>query len=129
MFATLQDPRSVRSSFALLAADTHNREKEITMSEKDQREKELYEQKMRARLDEWKAELDKLKARAKGASADTQIKMNREIEELETAIQEGETRLSALAEASGDAWESIKEGVDAAWESLTSAFDQAKYEQ
>ncbi len=92
------------------------------MSEKNAREKELYEQKMRARLEEWKAELDKLKAKAKGASADTQLEMNQRIEELETAIQQGETRLSALAEASDDAWESIKEGVDAAWESLTSAF-------
>ncbi len=100
------------------------------MTEKNQREKELYEQKMRARLDEWKAELDKLKARARGASADTQLEMNRRIENLETAIQEGETRLSALSEAGDDAWESIREGVDAAWESLTSAFDQtSRYEE
>ena len=94
------------------------------MSDKSSREKELYEQKMRARLEEWKAELDKLKAQARGTSADTQLEVNRRIEKLETAIKEGETRLAALAEASDDAWESIKEGVDAAWETLSSAFDQ-----
>ena len=82
------------------------------MSENRRREKELYEQKMEARLEAWKADLDKLRARAKGASADVQVKMNREIEQLDARIQEGESRLSALAEASDDAWRSLKEGVD-----------------
>jgi hypothetical protein len=36
-------------------------------------EKELYQQKKQAQLDEWKAEVDKLKAKASGASADAQM--------------------------------------------------------
>ncbi len=33
-------------------------------------EKELYQQKMKAQLDLWKAEIDKLKAKAAGVNAD-----------------------------------------------------------
>ncbi len=88
-------------------------------------EKELYRQKMQAQLDEWKAEVDKLKAQTAGASADAQLELNKLIEGLEGKIEEGKTRLAELANASEDAWESIKAGVESAWDSITSAFSDA----
>ncbi len=42
-------------------------------------EKELYQQKKQAQLNEWKAEFDKLKAKASGASADAQLELNKQI--------------------------------------------------
>ena len=84
-------------------------------------DKELYQQKMKAQLDEWKAEIDKLKAKASGASADAQLEMNRQIKALESKTEEGKAKLSALAKASEEAWESMKEGMEAAWSSLKSA--------
>ena len=84
-------------------------------------EKELYQQKMQARLDEWKAEIARLKAKASGASADVQLEVNRKIETLEGKIEEGKAKLAELAEAGEDAWESIKDGVESAWDSLKSA--------
>ena len=88
-------------------------------------EKELYQQKKKAQLDEWKAELDKLRAKASGANADTQLALNEHIKALEGKIQEGEGNLTKLAEASDDAWESIKEGVESSWDSLKSGFVDA----
>lgn len=88
-------------------------------------DKELYQQKMQARLDEWKAEVDKLKAKASGASADVQLDMNKQIKVLERSIEEGKAKLSELAEASEDAWGSIKDGVESAWDSLKSAATDA----
>ena len=88
-------------------------------------EKELYQQKKQAQLDEWKAEADKLKAKASGASADAQLEFNKQIEALEGKIEEGKTRLSEFADASEDAWESIKEGVESAWDSMKSALSDA----
>ncbi|MFA7083700.1 MAG: hypothetical protein WC141_04095 [Arcobacteraceae bacterium] len=38
-------------------------------------DKELYEQKKQAQLDEWKADIDKLKAKASMMNADAQIKI------------------------------------------------------
>lgn len=88
-------------------------------------EKELYQQKKQAQLDEWKAEVDKLKAKASGASADAQLELNEEIEALEGKIEEGKTKLAEVADAGEDAWESIKDGAESAWDSMKSAFSDA----
>lgn len=88
-------------------------------------EKELYQQKKQAQLDKWKAELDKLKAKASAASADAQLELNKEIEVLEGKVEEGQTKLAEIADASDDAWESIKDGVESSWDSMKAAFSDA----
>ncbi|KAA3626415.1 MAG: coiled coil domain-containing protein [Proteobacteria bacterium] len=88
-------------------------------------DKELYQRKMQAHLDEWKADVDKLRARVSRASADTQLKMNEQIKELDSKIAEGKVKVSELSGASEDAWESIREGVESAWDSLKSAVSEA----
>ncbi|MDZ7816080.1 MAG: coiled coil domain-containing protein [Planctomycetota bacterium] len=88
-------------------------------------DRKLYRQKKQAELDKWQAELDKLKAKASSASADAQLEMNKRIEALEGKIEEGKTKLSALAEANDDAWERFKDEIEATWTSLQSAFSDA----
>lgn len=88
-------------------------------------EKELYQQKKQAQLDEWKADVDKLKAKVSGVSADAQMKLNKQIEALEGKLKEGRAKLAEIADAGEDAWESIKDGVESAWDSMKSAFSEA----
>jgi len=88
-------------------------------------DRELYRQKRQAQLDEWRAEVDKLKAKASGVSANTQLEMNWKIKTLESRIDEGKAKLSQLSEASDDAWESLKDGVESAWDTLRSAVGDA----
>lgn len=45
-------------------------------------EKDAYVEKMKAKLDEWNAEIDKLQAKAKQAEADAEIQYNDEISAL-----------------------------------------------
>jgi predicted nucleic acid-binding Zn-ribbon protein len=89
------------------------------------REKELYHQKRQAQLDGWKAELDLLKAKASAATAEAQLELHGEIAKLEAKIVEGQSRLAEIADASEEAWGSIKEGMDSAWASLKTAFKDA----
>jgi hypothetical protein len=51
--------------------------------------------------------------------------MGKEIKEIETKIEEGQTKLKELAEASGEAWESLKDGVNSAMDSLKSGIGDA----
>jgi chromosome segregation ATPase len=88
-------------------------------------EKKLYQQKKQAQLDEWKADVDRLKAKAAGASADAQLELKKQIDVMEGKLEEGRTRLAELAGASEDAWGSIKDGMDSAWDSMRSAFGEA----
>ena len=88
-------------------------------------DKELYQRKMRAKLDELEADVDKLKAKASSLSADAQLEMNEQIRALDSKIAEGKTKLSELSRAGEEAWDSIKEGVESAWDSLKVAVSDA----
>jgi len=88
-------------------------------------DKELYRQKLQAELDEWKAENAKLKAKAAVAKAEAQLTMNKHIARLDYRLNDAQAKLSALAEASEDAWDSVKNGVESAWNSLKSASSDA----
>ncbi|HEY3378118.1 MAG TPA: coiled coil domain-containing protein [Armatimonadota bacterium] len=88
-------------------------------------DKELYKQKSQAQLDERKADIAKLKAKAAGTKADAQIAMNQEIQALECKLEDAQAKFAELAGASEDAWDSIKNGVESAWESLRSAVSDA----
>lgn len=84
-------------------------------------ERELYQKKKRAQLDEWRADVQKFKAKVSGASADAQLDLNKRIQMLELKIEESQLSLSQLAAASENGWKSIKDGVESAWDSMKSA--------
>ncbi|MFO7542625.1 MAG: hypothetical protein R6W97_07450 [Thiobacillus sp.] len=88
-------------------------------------DKDLYLQKLHDQLNEWKADIDKLKAKSSQASADAQIAMKGQIETLEGKMEEGKAKLSELSSASGEAWDVMKQGVESAWGALKSAFGEA----
>jgi septal ring factor EnvC (AmiA/AmiB activator) len=88
--------------------------------------KELYKQKMQAQLDEWEAEVERFKAKSSGASANVQLELNKELNALKGKIGQVKTKLTELADTSEDSWESIKLGLDSAWDSLRAAVSDAK---
>ena len=89
------------------------------------KDRELQEQKFRAQLDEWKAEIEKLKAKAMKTSSDAGLRMNRQIGALEAKVADAERRFTELSRASDDAWGEIKDGVAEAWGTLKTAFNDA----
>lgn len=89
------------------------------------KDRELQEQKFRAQLDEWKSEIEQLKAQAMKASADAGLHMNRQIGALETKVADAERRFTELSRANDEAWTEIRNGVDEAWTSLKNAFTEA----
>ncbi len=89
------------------------------------KDRDLYQQKMKAQLDEWRADVAKLKAKALGASADTQLELNRHVRNLEAKLEEGKAKLAELSSAGEDAWASVKSRAEPAWDSLKSAVRDA----
>lgn len=87
--------------------------------------KEAYEQKFNARLAEWEAEIDKLKAKVSGASADARIKYHAEIESLESERDSMRKRLEEFRNTSGEAWEDVKDGLERAGDSLSASIKSA----
>jgi hypothetical protein len=89
-------------------------------------DKELYRQKHQAQLDEWKADVAKLKARAAGAKADAQIELNKHLKELDKRMHEAGLKLSELAAASEEGWTSVKKNVETTWDALKAGVVAAK---
>jgi ElaB/YqjD/DUF883 family membrane-anchored ribosome-binding protein len=87
--------------------------------------KEAYEKKLQAQLDEWGAEIDKIKAKADKAEADAQLDYYKQIEELQSMQQEASEKLAELKEAGDDALEDLKAGIQSTWDSLSKALKSA----
>lgn len=92
----------------------------------DQETKQAYEKKYQAQLDEWRAEIDKLRAKAEQADADTRIKYQKQIEELRAMQDDGVAKLEELRRAGNDAWLDLKIGMDSAWDSFNTALKSAR---
>lgn len=88
--------------------------------------REAYEQKLRAKLDEWQAEIDKLRAKARGAEADARIEREKEAERLEAKREEMRQKLKEMREAGDDAWDDLRDGAERAWKSFSDSFEKAR---
>jgi uncharacterized coiled-coil DUF342 family protein len=88
--------------------------------------KEAYQQQLEAKLEEWQAEIDKLRAKAKGAAADSQVEYNQQIDALQSKQDEATQKLAELQEAGEGAWEQLKTGAEKAWNDLGEAVNAAK---
>lgn len=88
--------------------------------------KQAYQQKVQAQLDEWSAEIDKLRAKADKADADAQIALNREIDDLRDKKNQAREKLEELSDASEGAWEDLKTGIESASNQLGQALRSAQ---
>lgn len=88
-------------------------------------DRDAYVKKMKAKLDEWNADIAKLEAKADGAEADAKIKYNKHIDELQKQRKEAAAKLEELKNSGDDAWEDIKTGLESSWNSLGNAVKSA----
>ena len=80
--------------------------------------KESYEKKLQAQLDEWSADIDKLKARADKAEANVQIAYYKQVDELRAMQKTARQKLADLKDAGDDAWEELKTSIEKTWDKL-----------
>ena len=87
--------------------------------------KDVYREKMEAKLAEQQARLDLLKARAKMAVADGKIMAYEELADAEQKMAAAQVKLKELAQASQGAFQEMKAGMENAWVALKSASQKA----
>ena len=80
--------------------------------------KNEYKQKIEAKLELVKAELEVLKVKAKNTTADIKISYDKEIETLEKNYTLIQLKLHKLGEVGEGAWEHLKNDIENAWVSL-----------
>lgn len=84
--------------------------------------KQLYIEKHQAQMDQWEAQLQKLKAKAAETSADFEIDFQKRTENLQTMVAAQRKKLSELSQSSEDAWKELKSGYDATFKELESTW-------
>ncbi|SLN68006.1 hypothetical protein ROJ8625_03508 [Roseivivax jejudonensis] len=89
-------------------------------------EKSAYQRRIEAKMAEWQAEIDRLRAKAEGARAEKEIEYEREARDLEVKKQDMRQRLDELKHSSGEAWHDVRQGLDRAWDSVEDAFKKAR---
>ncbi|MGQ3684652.1 MAG: coiled coil domain-containing protein [Candidatus Loosdrechtia sp.] len=85
--------------------------------------KETYEKKLQAQLDEWEAEINKLKDKADKAAAEAQPEYNKLIDELRSMQEAAKKKIAELKAAGDNAWEHLEEGIENIFNSLGKALD------
>ncbi len=81
--------------------------------------RQRYIDQLKAKLDEWNADIDQMEVQANLAKADIKDDVQEKIAELKVKRQEMRDHLDHLANAGDDAWEDIKAGADRTWDTLS----------
>ena len=88
-------------------------------------QRDAYVQKLKAKMDEWNAEIKQLEAKAAQAGADAKIEYSSQLNDLKTTRKELEEKISQLQKSGEGAWEDLKAGTESAWKTLGDAVNSA----
>lgn len=83
--------------------------------------RDAYQKKFAAQLDEWKAGLDQLKARAGQSAADAEIASRKRLDALQDEYKALQKKLADMSQAGDSAWDRLQAEAD----ELRARFDGA----
>jgi len=93
-----------------------------------QEQMQAFGEQTEARLAEYKKEIDQLQAKAEKLEGDAKAKAEQQLTALRQKRDEVSEKLKDLSSSSGNAWEQLKSGIDAAMEDLGNAYKKAAAE-
>jgi predicted nuclease with TOPRIM domain len=85
-----------------------------------------YVQRIKAKLDEWNSEIDRLEDQARQKEADAQTHIQEQIDKVKAKRQTAEEKLDDVRQAGGDAWQDLKSGLELATEAVGDALRSAR---
>lgn len=88
--------------------------------------RDVFAQKVKAKLGEWNAEIDRLSARAEQAGAEAKVEYRRELEELRKKRDEAKLKLKKLEQAGEGAWKDLQAGTELAVSALSEALKSVR---
>ncbi len=84
-------------------------------------QRDEYVKKLKAKMDKWNAEIDKLKAKVNQAETETKIEYSELLTQLKKKQKELEIKITDIQKAGADSWKDLKTGVDKARDSMKEA--------
>jgi DNA repair exonuclease SbcCD ATPase subunit len=90
-----------------------------------QEQMQAFREETETRLAEYKEKIDQLEAKAEELGEDAKAKAEEQLTVLREKRDEVSEKLKELSSSSGNAWEQVKSGIDAALEDLGNAYKKA----
>lgn len=90
--------------------------------------KDAYVRKLKAKIDEWNAEIDALAAKTEQEHPELKAQCRQKVEALQAKIKDAEERISTVHDAGEAAWEELKQGIRSSLETWKDSFAKAKRE-
>ena len=87
--------------------------------------RETLQSRLKVELGDFGAKVDALKQRAEKAEKSAVAQIKPQLDEASSKLAHAKERLTELAASSGDAWESLREGVHKSWDEMKHAFEKA----
>lgn len=87
--------------------------------------KEEYIERLTAQLKVWAAEIEVLKAKAEKETIEVKIAIHKEVEVLNKKMHDAQKKIKEIQQKTGDAWESLAEGANKAWNDIREAMHNA----
>ena len=88
--------------------------------------REEYLATVKAKLEEWDADIDRLEAKASEAQADAQVQYRKQLDNMREMRKEAMARYAEMQGAAADAWETMAKGTEKAWNAWLTAFEEAR---
>jgi hypothetical protein len=88
--------------------------------------RDQYVKTMKAQLDEWNAEIDKLEARSRKLEAKAQVEYEAQIEALKDKREEARRQLDEIRNAADDSWERLKNEAEGLWKNMAVVLRKTK---
>lgn len=89
-------------------------------------EQKLYEAKLKSKITEWEAELEKLKAKAEYHKLETTSELKDKIDEAKNKQSSLEQQLEKMKTSGEGAWSEMKQGLEKASGEIETAIKNAK---
>jgi len=87
-------------------------------------QRDAYQQKLEAKLDKWRAEIESLRAQAAEVGADAKIEYHKDLEALSLKQKNAEQKLAALKQAGNETWDAARTSAENVADSLEQEFNR-----
>jgi TolA-binding protein len=81
-----------------------------------------YVGKMESQIKQWGIKIDELAAKADAAGAEAKSDYHKRIRDMKTKHQAAQAKLDEVKAAGSEKWETIKGGIESAWNELEASF-------
>lgn len=88
--------------------------------------RDAYVQKLKAKIDEWNADIDKLTVKARQLKAEKEIEYRDQIEALRSKREAMEAKIASLRNSGESSWEELRKNVETSWAALKEGYAAAK---